>query len=290
MTKAKKETALVQVQSEVFSKFLGGLVPSNIDVRSYTRQVAMLMKNNKTLQKCDPAKLLNSVCQAASLGLSLEQALPEAYLVPFGQDCQLITSYRGQMKLARNSGAVDAFDVDVVRQGDLFEVSRGTDPRIKHVPAWDNFDEEIIAAYAIAWLGEKYQFVVMSRGEVEKHRNMSKSAGSKTSPWNQWESEMFKKTVLKALCKLLPAAKEGAQGHFRAATYEDSEVDVWKQPPASKLEALEEQLAEGTPNSTRNGRAKKPKTMIEEQLEEDSIKRLESEEPELTGVDNPFKD
>ena len=271
----KKPTALQTLGSDDFSKWLGGLVPAGVDVVSYTRQASMLVKNNANLKKCEPANLLNAICQAASLGLSLEQALPEAYLVPYGKDCQLVTSYRGQMRLAMQAGSVDAFDVDVVREGDVFEVSRGTDPKICHVPNFEDPGEKIVAAYAIAWIGQKYQFVVMSMKEIEKREAASSSAKSASSPWKKWKAEMCKKTVLKSLCKLLPMSRGESGDAVRAANFEDGEVNLYTPPATSKLEALEQSLEQEAVEDENIVEAEKP----------------QQEEPELVEAgpkDNPF--
>jgi recombination protein RecT len=66
-----------------------------------------------------------------------------------------------------------------------------------------------IGAYAIAYFRDGgFQFEIMARDEIEKVRATSESwKNEKTrrfSPWETWADEMWKKTVMKRLFKVLP--------------------------------------------------------------------------------------
>jgi recombination protein RecT len=92
---------------------------------------------------------------------------------------------------------------DVICENDNFDYEKGTNPYIKHKPALSNRGE-MIGAYAIAFLiGGETHFEIMGSDEIAKTRNTSESKNSDYSPWKNWESEMWKKTVVRRLFKYL---------------------------------------------------------------------------------------
>ena len=114
----------------------------------------------------------------------------------------------GMIKILTDAGAVKNVDAGVIYQNDRYDFRRGSDPYFKHVPALSGRGEKI-GAYAIAFLRDGgFQFEILGREDIEKVRATSESykneEGRKYSPWETWEDEMWKKTVLKRLFKLLP--------------------------------------------------------------------------------------
>lgn len=73
--------------------------------------------------------------QSAQLGLEPGSALGQAYLVPYGNQCQLILGYRGMIDLARRSGQVLSLSAFAVHEGDEFSYQLGLHPDIHHVPS-----------------------------------------------------------------------------------------------------------------------------------------------------------
>src|SRR5690349_18973964 len=82
------------------------------------------------LLDCNQESVLRSVMTAAELGLDCGGALGGAYLVPYGNDCQLIIGYRGMIDLARRSGEIVSIEARVVWKNDKFDVKFGTDTTI----------------------------------------------------------------------------------------------------------------------------------------------------------------
>ena len=56
------------------------------------------MANSKELQACTPASIVTSSLRAVTMGLHLD--LDEAYLVPFKDQCTLVTGYKGMRNMA----------------------------------------------------------------------------------------------------------------------------------------------------------------------------------------------
>ena len=162
------------------------------------------------LLACNPQSLLGAVMQAAQLGLECDGVLGHAYLVPFKEDVQLIVGYKGLVDLARRSGQLSTIFARIVYAEDQFEYAYGLTERLEHIPTTKGDPGEPIAVYAVARLKDGgTQFEVMSKREVEKIRERSRAKDE--GPWVTDTMEMWKKTSLRRLCKMLPASVELAR-------------------------------------------------------------------------------
>ena len=72
---------------------------------------------------------------AAQLGVEPNTALGQAYLIPYGNQCQFQLGYKGMLDLAYRTGEVRSITAEVVREGDVFEYELGLNPKLRHVPA-----------------------------------------------------------------------------------------------------------------------------------------------------------
>jgi len=181
-----------------------------------------LVAANKTpaLLSCTPESVLQSVMGAAQLGLDCGGALGHAYLVPYGNQCQLILGYRGMIDLARRSGQIQSIEARVVWENDEFDVSYAIDGvQLRHRPALDKEPGDLRLVYAVAVLKDGgVQFELMSRAQIDAVKRRSRSGNS--GPWMTDYPEMARKTVVKRLFKYLPVSIEIAE-----ATEADSRAD-----------------------------------------------------------------
>lgn len=208
--KTKAPIIVQQVLSDQFKKQLALAVPKHLNADRMARIAATEVRKNKALLNTEPTSFLGSVMQAAQLGLEPGSALGQAYLVPYGNQCQLIIGYKGMIDLARRSGQVLSLNAYAVREGDDFSFQLGLKPDIHHVPSLeaDRIKKPITYVYAVATLkGGGYQFEVMSRAEVEAVRAKAKSKNI----WNSYFEEMAKKTVIRRLFKYLPVSIEALE-------------------------------------------------------------------------------
>lgn len=206
-------------------------LPRHIKPDRLARIVLTSIQKTPSLLDCTQESLLGAIIQAAQLGLEPDGVLGHAYLIPYKTQCQLIVGYKGMIKLARQSGEISSISAHVVRMRDEFEYAFGLEQRLVHVPArppeeafsqdGDGWDPgPVTYVYAVATLkdGTK-QFDVMDRWQVEAIRKRSRASNS--GPWvTDWE-EMAKKTVLRRLCKMLPASVE-----MQTAVALDERVDA----------------------------------------------------------------
>lgn len=208
--KTKAPIIVQQVLSDQFKKQLALAVPKHLNADRMARIAATEVRKNKELLNTEPTSFLGSVMQAAQLGLEPGSSLGQAYLVPYGNQCQLIIGYKGMIDLARRSGQVLSLNAYAVREGDDFNFQLGLKPDIHHVPRLeaDRIKKPITYVYAVATLkGGGYQFEVMSRAEVEAVRAKAKSKNI----WNSYFEEMAKKTVIRRLFKYLPVSIEALE-------------------------------------------------------------------------------
>lgn len=174
-----------------------------------------------SLWECDPVSIARAVVEAAQAGLEPTGSLGGAFLVPFfnsktgRKEAQLIIGYTGLVKLARRSGEVVKVEARVVRQADEFDYGYGLEPYLHHRPALgvaEDAANPMTHAYAVVHFrsGDK-QFDVMSAAEILAIKARSKSKdrnGNPTGPWVTDEAEMWKKTALRRLSKLMPLTIE----------------------------------------------------------------------------------
>ncbi|MBO9484330.1 recombinase RecT [Salinisphaera sp. G21_0] len=180
---------------------------------------------SEMLQKCSPVSIQNAIINVAACGLTLNPANGFAYLVPEydkstnQQVCQLRISFKGLMKVAVDSGAIDYVKAEIVREKDTFEY---LGPCEKPVHKMNPFTDrgEVVGVYCIAKTG-KGDFLcdVMSKTEIDKIKSKAKTQ----FVWNDWYEEMAKKAIIKRASKQWPAA--GNAQRFRETVKRIDEVE-----------------------------------------------------------------
>lgn len=177
--------------------------------------MAALAKNSDILQKATPISLVQSIKDAAALGL--EPMTDECAIVVYGNTAKAMPMWRGYIKRIRNSGKVSEIDCQLVYEADTFEMSLGTNPSINHIPARIVKDPQTgdvvqdrgnyYGAYAWALMPSgKTLIEFMSVAEIEEVRRQfarSPRSGEK-GPWDTSWGEMARKTVIRRLAKRLP--------------------------------------------------------------------------------------
>lgn len=164
--------------------------------------LSMAMSNRQSV--------INAVTNVAAIGISLNPARKQAYLVPRDKRVCLDISYIGLVDLATQSGSIVWAKSELVYSADNFQMGEpGTLPKHQFNPfAKDR--GEVIGAYVVAKTpGGEYLCDAMSIDEINAIRDRSsawkafKSKGV-TCPWSTDPGEMSKKTVIKRASKLWP--------------------------------------------------------------------------------------
>ena len=188
---------------------------------SFLKEASFAMQHlnrNSYLAGSDVNSIIQSVLNIAQVGLTLNPVAKLAYLVPrmIGGKltCCLEPSYMGLVKLLTDTCSITSIYCHVVYKDDSFEYSLGTKTEIIHKPKLGN-KSEAIAVYAVAVLkdGSK-QIELMTCEEINLIRDSSesykafKSGKVKKCIWDEFWSEMARKTVIKRITKYLPKTEQ----------------------------------------------------------------------------------
>ena len=235
-----------------------------------------ILTNNPYLMKCDANSVKDAIVNVPLTGITLNPALKYAYLVPRkvkgDLKCILDISYMGMIKILTDAGAVKNVDAGVIYSNDKYDFRRGSDPYFKHQPALANEGEKV-GAYAIAFLRDGgFQFEILGREEIEKIRATSESykneEGRKYSPWETWEDEMWKKSVLKRLFKLLPKTNFSDQLIAAISHDYDNETSDLSETKEDKYAGMFEDIQEAkvvndTPTEKKKDKKQEPEIFNE---------------------------
>lgn len=141
-------------RKDQFIAMLGG------DKQAFARELsfaAQAVNASELLKKCDAVSVAASVWNVALTGLSLNPILKLAYLTPRwnsksgNNECVLMPSYQGLVKLITDTGAAKKIEARLIYEGDEFIEEYGNEYRIIHRPKFPK-GKTIIGAYAIATL------------------------------------------------------------------------------------------------------------------------------------------
>lgn len=196
-------------------------MPRGMEATMLIRDAMTAIRRTPKLAECEPATILGGLMTCAQLGLRVSTPLGQAWILPFWnkrtnqREAQLIVGYQGYVELVHRSGRGDSLQAREVRAADVFEFEYGLNDALRHVPG-DGDRGEARAFYAIVkYKGGGYTFDVMSRAEVERHRDrfaMTRTPDGKIfGPWVEHFERMACKTVLRRTLNLAPKSTELAQ-------------------------------------------------------------------------------
>lgn len=198
---------------EAYKGEIARALPKHLSPDRLARIALTEFRKNPKLGECDPRSVFAAVIQASQLGLE-PGLMGQAYLIPYKTECQLIPGYQGLIDLVRRTGMVKRIEAHVVRDEDVFTYRTGMSTTLEHEPALDGDPGELRLAYAVAEFTDGgYHVEVMTRAQIETIRDrsqgyqMSKRYG-RPGPWDTDTEEMWRKTVIRRICKYLPKSAE----------------------------------------------------------------------------------
>lgn len=154
----------------------------------------------------DRQSVVNAVTNIAAIGISLNPAKKQAYLVPRKGKICLDISYMGLIDLAIQSGSIMWAQADLVYANDAFTLNSFDRPPTHSFNPFSKERGEMVGAYVVVKMHSgDYLTECMSREDIDaiKSRSESVKAG-KQSPWDTDYGEMAKKTVVKRAYKYWP--------------------------------------------------------------------------------------
>jgi len=253
--KANEEPKKGKTLNDLFNDMMPAIaqaIPKHMTPERLLRIATTSIRQNPKLKLCTPQSLLGAVMQCAQLGLE-PSILGHAYLIPYKNkgvdECQFQIGYKGLIEMARRTGQISSIMAHAVHEKDTFEYEYGINDKLRHVPA-EGERGAVVKYYAYAKFKDGgYAFMVMSRRDIEIHRDKFSKAKS-YGPWVDHFDEMAKKTVLKALMKYMPISVEFQKAvdqdettkHFDGSSDDMSDIlDVtdYSQQGPSEVEAIE---------------------------------------------------
>ena len=183
------------------------VLPPGLPVERLIRTVLVSVERTPKLLQCNRQTLFNAAMSAAVLGLEVDGATGQAFLIPYGNSAQLVIGYKGMSTMAARSGYT--LSGGVVREGDEFDYEEGTNGFVKHKRALGSEkDRRIIAAWATATAqGRTPIVVVLSIDELMAVKDRSPGARFRESPWNDpgiGFPAMCTKTAMRRLARFMP--------------------------------------------------------------------------------------
>jgi len=160
--------------------------------------MGMAVKNKQSV--------INAVTNIAAIGISLNPAKRQAYLVPRDGKICLDISYMGLMDLAMSTGSILWAQAELVYEHDAFALNGFDKPPTHQYNPFSKDRGAIVGVYVVVKTPDgDYLTDCMSKDEVDAIMNRSQSVKSgKSSPWKTDYGEMAKKTVVKRAYKYWP--------------------------------------------------------------------------------------
>jgi len=186
---------------------------------AFMASVLELASNDKNLQECDPNRLIVECMKAASLKLTLNKNIGDAWVIAYKGVPQFQMGYKGWIQLATRTGQIKRLNLKVVYEGMRVKEDYLTgDIDISGAPTSD----KAIGYFAYASTVSGFEKTVyMSKADVEAHaKKYSKSWGRQDSAWTTAFDMMAMKTCFLKLKTFLPRSIE----MIRASEYEDESI------------------------------------------------------------------
>ena len=206
-TQVEEQKPKIKDFIKIYKGEIAKALPNVMTPERFARIATTALTNNTKLANCDPQSFIGAMLQAAQLGLEPNTPLGQAYLIPYGTNCQFQIGYKGLMELAYRSGEIKNIEAHVVYENDDFDFEYGLNANLKHKPAKSNKGIPEWVYAVVHFNNGGYIFEVMSYEDCINHaKKYSKTFNN--GPWQTETEEMAKKTVLKKALKYAPLKTE----------------------------------------------------------------------------------
>jgi len=230
-----------QLNDRAMLKQIQTALPRGLTADKFVRTVITAAQRTPKLLQCTPLSVTGSVMEAAQLGLELDPALGQAYLVPLGEGkgservlkCQMWPGYRGYIALAMRTGVVAGMFGCVVRKDDEFDIIMGTDHQMHHKVKYpESMDpNDWIGAYSVITYTKhnRPDFEFMGRDEILRIKKNSPSMKANAGgPWVTHEDRQWIKTTIRRLSKRIELSTNDHRLQKAAALEDYHEAGVEK--------------------------------------------------------------
>ncbi len=179
-------------------------LPKGFNKTRFVQNAMTVLLDTPKINEMQPISVARTILKGAFLGLDFFRK--ECYAIPYGSSLNFQTDYKGDVKIAKQFSLrpIEEIYAKVVREGDEFtEYCENGKQGFAFKPiAFSN--KPIIGAFATVIFKDGEILVeTMSAEEIENIRT-SFSKAPNSAAWKNTPGEMYKKTVLKRLCKNIP--------------------------------------------------------------------------------------
>ena len=190
---------------------------------SFMSSVISVANGNPQLRKAQPMSIIGAAMVAATMELQVIPTLGQAYLIPYGSQCQLQVGYLGILQLCQRSGQFKKILAAPVHEGEYV--------------SGDEFDEDYVfdkkKKTSDKIIGYMAKFELLNGFTKVAYWDITKVKAHATkfsqafragynSPWKSDFDAMAQKTVLKSILKYAPKSVEMQ----RAITFDQSVVNT----------------------------------------------------------------
>ncbi len=204
-------------------------IPEDFNKTRFMHNCMTVMSETNGIEKANPESVAKTLIKGAFLGLDFFNK--ECYAISYNGHVSFQTDYKGEVKVTKRFSSKPIKDIyaKLVREGDEYEesISMGL-PDVSFKPKAFN-DGKIQGAFAVCLFEDgSMKYEAMSTSEIESVRkNYSKQPNG--SVWTKSTGEMYKKTVIRRLCKMIDL---DFGDHKQDEAYKDgSDADFSKNKP-----------------------------------------------------------
>lgn len=225
-------TGAIQEARDDFSRVL---VDRSISFERESGFAIQILQNNDFAMKVamgSKQSLIAAVTNIAAIGISLNPARKQAYLVPRGGKICLDISYVGLLDIAIASGSILWGQAELVRENDAFRKVGMDKQPVHEFEPFAKSRGEIVGVYVVVKLHNgDYLTTTMDIDEVHSIRDRSESwKRNGGGPWKTDEGEMIKKTVIRRAYKLWPKTERLDSAMDQMTANGDRLIDVNDKP------------------------------------------------------------
>ena len=199
------DNQLVKIHDNLKSllKSKADALPKNFNETRFIQNAMAVLQETKNIEKMQPISVARTMLKGAFLGLDFFNK--ECYAIPYGDQLNFQTDYKGEIKLSKKYSIKKITDIyaKLVRAGDSFVeyVKMGKQYIDFNPKPFSN--AEIVGVFAVCLYEDGSMiYETMTVDETDHIRDVySKMPTGKA--WKDSKGEMIKKTCLRRLCKLI---------------------------------------------------------------------------------------
>jgi phage RecT family recombinase len=175
--------------------------------KMYASSVLTTIEGDSKLQDLEPRSVVLAMIDAAKFKLEID-GRKLAYIVPYGGKATMQVSYKGMLAKLKDFYPDMSFTVEVVYEGDVFEVSDNSGFQTythKKLNPFETDIKKVMGVFvSLAWTDnevKQQKITIVSKADLVKMQGKSKSG-----TWNEWYAQMAIKSAIKRACKIHFAA------------------------------------------------------------------------------------